>query len=200
MRTVSKSEESIGLIKEVVEKGGLVCAPTDTLYGLLGSALNTEAVEKVYKIKGREKSKPLIVLFSSIQEMERLGVRAPKELSKIYPAPLTVILPLRENSPFREIFKREDLAVRVPKDSFLLKVLKETGPLFAPSANPSGLKPAESCKECRNYFREQVELCVEGESGGKPSTLIRLTGGGFEVLREGAFPPEALKEVLGEKS
>jgi L-threonylcarbamoyladenylate synthase len=199
VRAVRKSRESIPLIKEVIGGGGLVCAPTDTLYGLLGSALKRDAVEKVYRIKGRERSKPLIVLFSSVKEMEDYGVRVPKELRSLYPAPLTVILPLEENSPFREVFKREDLAVRVPDEPFLLEVLRETGPLFAPSANPSGLKPAESCRECREYFKEGVELCVEGRARGKPSTLIRLTGEGFEVLREGAFPVEVLREVFGGK-
>jgi len=197
VRTASKSRESIPLIKEVIEGGGLVCAPTDTLYGLLGSALKREAVERVYRVKGRERDKPLIVLFSSVKEMEGYGVRVPEELHSLYPAPLTVILPLKESSPFRKVFGREDLAVRVPDDPFLLEVLRETGPLFAPSANPSGLKPAESCRECREYFKEGVELCVEGEAGGKPSTLIRLTEGGFEVLREGAFPVEVLREVFG---
>jgi L-threonylcarbamoyladenylate synthase len=198
MKTVKKELPNAQVVAREILKGELVCCPTDTLYGLLGSALNPKAVEKVYRIKGRERSKPLIVLFKSVEEALELGVGLPEALKELYPAPLTVIAPLKESSPFREIFNREDLAVRIPKDQFLLKLIELSTPLFAPSANPSGLKPAESCRECSEYFKGKVPLCVEGRSGKLPSTIVSLLGGKVKVLREGAFPTKELLEVLGE--
>jgi L-threonylcarbamoyladenylate synthase len=201
MRIVKKSSESAPLVAGFINRGELVCSPTDTLYGILGSALSPEAVEKVYRVKGRERSKPLIVLFGSLEEAQELGVLIPEKfgerLREIYPAPLTVILPLKESSPFREIFKRDNLAIRIPDDPFLLKVIELSTPLFAPSANPSGLKPATCCRECEEYFGSLIPLCVEGEVIGKPSTLVSLLKGKVEVLREGAIPTRKVLEVLG---
>ncbi len=202
MRVIKKSLENAPLVARVIEEGELVCSPTDTLYGLLGSALNPKAVEKVYRLKARERSKPLIVLFKDLEEAEKLGVLVPKgveeKLKELYPAPLTVILPLRENSPFSALFKRNNLGIRIPRDPFLLKVIELSTPLFAPSANPSGQRPAGNCKECKEYFGSQVPLCVEGEVLGKPSTLVSLLKGKVEVLREGALPTQKVLEVLGE--
>jgi len=202
MRVVKRGSSAIPLIKEVIERGELICAPTDTLYGLLGSPLKREAVEKVYRVKGREREKPLIILFSSVPQMEELGVdltgKLRGKLRELYPAPLTLILPLKESSPLREVFKRKDIGVRIPKEPFLLSLIEEVGPLFAPSANPSGLEPAKSCEECRRYFEGSVSLCVEGEAGGIPSTIVSLLKGRPEVLREGAFPIQRVMEVFSE--
>ncbi|WP_456342858.1 L-threonylcarbamoyladenylate synthase [Thermovibrio sp.] len=202
MKVVKKSPGSAPVVAKFIKKGELVCSPTDTLYGILGSALSPEAVEKVYRVKGRERSKPLIVLFGSLEEAQELGVLIPEKfgerLREIFPAPLTVILPLKGSSPFREIFKRDNLAIRIPDDPFLLKVIELSTPLFAPSANPSGLKPATCCKECEEYFGSLIPLCVEGEVIGKPSTLVSLLKGKVEVLREGAIPTRRVMEVLGE--
>lgn len=125
MRVVKKSLENAPLVANLIKEGELVCSPTDTLYGLIGSALNQQAVEKVYRIKARERSKPLIVLFRSVEEAKRLGVLMPKgieeKLKEVYPAPLTLILPLAESSPFRALFKRDNLGIRVPDDPFFTK-------------------------------------------------------------------------------
>ncbi|WP_457677936.1 L-threonylcarbamoyladenylate synthase [Thermovibrio sp.] len=203
MKRIKKSLGSAEEVAELIKKGELVCSPTDTLYGLLGSALNEKAVEKVYQVKGREKSKPLIVLFSSLSEVEKFGVLIPEGfregLKELFPAPVSVILPLKENSPLREVFKRANLAVRVPADEFLIKVIELSTPLFAPSANPSGKEPARDCKECFRYFKGKVPLCIKGKCEGKPSTLISLLKGKVEVLREGALSREKVLEVLGWK-
>ncbi|RKQ63325.1 L-threonylcarbamoyladenylate synthase [Thermovibrio guaymasensis] len=200
MKVVKKSLENAPVVSRLIMEGEIVCCPTDTLYGLLGSATNEKAVEKVYSIKGREREKPLIVLFKDLNQAQELGVliddNLREKLERVYPAPLTVILPLKEDSPFRKVFKRDNLGIRIPKDDFLLKVIELSTPLFAPSANPSGKEPAENCKECRIYFEGRIPLCVEGKASGKPSTLVSLVGKELKVLREGSFPKEKLLEVL----
>ncbi len=200
MKVVKKELPNATLVSEFIKKGELVCLPTDTLYGLVGSSLIKGAVERVYRVKGRELSKPLVVLFNSLEEAVRYGVEVEKglfeKLKELYPAPLTLILPLKIDSPFREIFRRDNLGIRIPKDEFLLKVIELSHPLFAPSANPSGKKPAQNCKECRDYFNGKVPLCVEGKSFGEPSTIVSLIDG-LRVIREGAFPVRRLMEVIG---
>ncbi|WP_457755315.1 L-threonylcarbamoyladenylate synthase [Thermovibrio ammonificans] len=195
------SREELPTIASLINAGAVGCLPTDTLYGLVGSALNGNAVSRVYRIKGRDPNKPLIVLFKSPEQLGELGVKVPKALEKgikaLYPAPVTLVLPLSESSPFRSIFKRDDLAVRVPNSPLLLELLELTGPLFAPSANPQGLKPAENCRECLKYFKNAVDFCAEGETGNIASTIVKvLPEGELKLLREGAVEFEKVKEVL----
>jgi len=202
MRKLRKSPENIPAVLEEIERENLVCMPTDTLYGIVGKALSPKVYSRIYEIKGRNPQKPLIVLFDSLESAERLGVFFPhkvkEKLSKVFPERLTVVLPLKESSPLFKVLRRKDVAIRVPKDEFLLKLLSETGPLFAPSANPEGMRPAEDCRGCEDYFKDEISVCLEGESLNLPSTLVSLLKGRPELLREGAFPFEKLKEVLGE--
>jgi len=204
MEKVRKELSAAPIVAEFVKREEIICSPTDTLYGLLGSSLSKTVFRELYRLKNRDPKKPLIVLFNSLERAEELGVYFPKgvkeKLLKVFPERLTVVLPLKENSPLREITGREDVAVRVPKDEFLLKVIELSHPLFAPSANPEGKKPAENCSECYSYFKEGISLCVEGKPYGKPSTLISLLNGEPKLLREGAFPFEKLREVFCEKA
>ncbi len=193
--------EKVNCVSEVVrclKEGKIVCFPTDTIYGLLGNPLLPGTLEKVYAVKGRDKSKPLILLFRSIEQMESLGIEVKRKevFSSIWPAPLTVVFPLKLQSPLRRVLKRDDVAVRIPNDAVLLQILEEVFPLFAPSANPQGLVPVKCCKECFEYFGDSIPLCVEGKCGNQPSTLIRFTSDKWEVLREGSFPISKLEEVL----
>ncbi len=204
MKKVKKNHSSIPVLEELLRKGNIVCSPTDTLYGLLGHALNNKAVQKVYEIKRRTPEKPLILLFPSVEKAEEFGILIPKHLRKgilsITPERITFVVPLSENSPLREIFNREDVAFRIPKDSFLLSLLEKISPLFAPSANPQGLSPANSCEECKSYFGNKVEYCIEGRTLGTPSTIVSLIRGLPELVREGTVPFKYIKEALLEKS
>ena len=195
---VIRKDSCVSQVIEKLKSGEIICFPTDTLYGLLGSPLIPGTLEKVFKIKSRDRNKPLILLFDSVERMRELGIEVKYEevFRSLWPAPLTVVFPLRQNGILFSLLKRKDVAVRIPKDEILLKILKETAPLFAPSANPQGLEPAKNCLECYNYFGNQISLCVEGDCGRKPSTVIKLTPEGWKVLREGAFPVSKLKEVL----
>ncbi|WP_163329393.1 L-threonylcarbamoyladenylate synthase [Desulfurobacterium thermolithotrophum] len=198
------SKKDIEKISQVLRAGELICSPTDTLFGILGNALDKEVVKKLYSVKKRDVNKPLIVLFSSIEQLVNFGVLVPLKylngLKKLYPAPVTVILPLSKESPFRKVFQRDNLAVRIPKDVFLQKLIKKTFPLFAPSANPQGELPAKNCKECKNYFDGVINFCIEGEVSGAPSTIVDLTGEKPILIREGIVKFEKVLEVLSDKT
>ncbi|SMP11335.1 L-threonylcarbamoyladenylate synthase [Desulfurobacterium pacificum] len=196
---VIKKDNCVSEVIHHLKEGKIVCFPTDTIYGLLGNPMLSDTLKKVYEIKGRDKDKPLILLFGSIEQMENLGVEVKQKevFSSLWPAPLTVVFPLRDESPLRKVLNRDDVAVRIPDDAVLLQILEEVYPLFAPSANPQGLTPARNCQECIGYFGNSLSLCVEGKCGNQPSTLIKFTSDRWEVLREGSFPLSKLKEALG---
>jgi L-threonylcarbamoyladenylate synthase len=189
---ILNKEKDFKTIVNLIKSGEIVCSPTDTQMGLLGSALNQNSVERVYRIKDRKRSKPLIILFSDLEQMELFGIEIPQKfidfLKSTWPERLTVILQLKEISPFKKLFNRNNLAVRIPKNEFLIKLISETGPLFAPSANPEGKQPARNCEECEAYFKNRVNYCIKnGQGTSLPSTIVDLTKEKGKVIREGAF-------------
>lgn len=175
---------------ESLQKGGVGVIPTDTLYGLVGSALASETVERIYAIKGRDAAKPLIILISSFDDLEIFKIALDKNnrefLMRAWPAQLSVILPVssREYEYLHPL--QGTLAFRMPDNNELLSLLKAVGPLVVPSANPQGEKPAVTIEEARTYFGDKVDFYVDGgRLDSKPSTLVDLTKGKPIVIRQG---------------
>lgn len=174
-----------------INEGKIAIIPTDTLYGIVGSALNPETVQKIYTIRKRNPDKPCIILISSLGDLSQLGIDlTPDEeslLQKIWPAPVSVVLPCPH--PELEYLHRgtDTLAVRMPDDPLLREILAQTGPLIAPSANPEGQEPAHTIAEAKAYFGDEVDFYYDlGNLHGEPSTLITLTNGTITILRHGA--------------
>lgn len=184
-------------IIRIIKNGGVGVMPTDTIYGLVGSANSRKAINRIYKIKKRNKSKKLIILISAMAEVGEFSVKANRKQIKA----------LRKFWPGRNSIILNGTAFRLPAKKSLIQILKKTGPLVAPSANPEGLKPAENISQAKKYFgpipspsrREgkRKEVLPLGEdrggvdfylSGGtiksKPSALIKIDKkGGIKVLR-----------------
>jgi L-threonylcarbamoyladenylate synthase len=123
-----------------------------------------------------------------LDSIKAYGIEIPKKfepyLRDLYPAAITVILNVKESSPFRNLFGSK-LAVRVPNDAFLRGLIRKTNPLFAPSANPEGMEPAKNCGECKAYFGNRVAYCIEGNSTKLPSTIVDLSSGEPKLIRKG---------------
>ncbi|OHA25381.1 MAG: threonylcarbamoyl-AMP synthase [Candidatus Taylorbacteria bacterium RIFCSPHIGHO2_02_FULL_44_36] len=172
-----------------LKNGGVGVLPTDTLYGLVGSAFSPVAVEKIYRLKKRDPKKPLIVLIANWQDLEKFGIEISaadkKILGECWPGPTSVILPTTVDY-FTYLHRGTNtIAFRLPKDKRLLKILKETGPLVAPSTNPEGLPPAISIAEAKKYFGDQVSFYEDGGTlADAPSTLIKLENGKIKTLRK----------------
>ncbi len=178
-------------IEKIIKNDGVGVLPTDTLYGIVGSAFSKKSVERIYKLKKRNPKKPLIVLVGSISEVglfgAKIGREVEKEIKKLWPGKVSIIFDCPADK-FYYLHRGENkLAFRLPKKKSLLKLIKKTGPLVAPSANPEGLEPATSIREVREYFGDSVDFYV---SGGRikslPSTIIALEGGRMVIKREGA--------------
>jgi L-threonylcarbamoyladenylate synthase len=178
---------------KVLQDGGVVVMPTDTLYGIVGLAQNKNTVEKIYEIRKRRPDKPCIILISDISLLEKFGVHISKEQkNKILSfgeaqdlRPISVVLDCKSEE-FEYLHRgTHTLAFRVPKNKELQDLLSQTGPLVAPSANTEGNPPSQNIKEAREYFSDSVNLYIDGgEISGKASKVIRLKNdGNIEVLR-----------------
>ena len=179
------------LIAKRIANDEIGVIPTDTIYGVVASALSKKAVEKAYRIMKRNPKKPFIIMISSIKDLPKFGIKIDnhtlKILEKLWPGKVSVILPCA-SSKFRYLHRgTKTLAFRLPKKPSLIRLLKKTGPLVSSSANPEGRKPAETIRETKAYFNGNIDFFV---SGGKikslSSTLIEIKRGKIRILRKGA--------------
>ena len=195
--TCNKSVSSIKKISEVLKKGGIVILPTDTVYGFSGIVdfKNSTAYETDCRfrcIKGREENKPLIQLISEPEDIRKFtDVEIPSDIFKFWPGSLTVIVPLKEDSPLKT--NLPTVAFRCPGDEWLRKVIKETGcPIYSTSVNRSGCPVIERIADIKKEFEGEVDFVVDDgdKIGSLPSTLVVLEDGNYRVLRQGSviFP------------
>ncbi|MEW5805377.1 MAG: L-threonylcarbamoyladenylate synthase [Patescibacteria group bacterium] len=184
--------KKLGLL---LREGVIAVMPTDTIYGICGSALNRKTVEKIYQLKQRSPGKPMIILISDLAELSLFGVKPSlkelKILKKLWPGRISIILPIKNKDKKESLFYlhrgTSGLSFRLPKDKFLLKILKISGPVVAPSANLEDKEPAGTINQARKYFGNSVVYYAGKKVYSKePSTLIRFSNRKIEVLRKGA--------------
>lgn len=174
---------------KVLKNEGVAIYPTDTLYGIIGSALSKKAVSRIYEIKGRDENKPFIILISKIKDLELFGINISidqkKYLESVWPGKVSVILPCK-STKFQYLHRgTNSLAFRLPNKKSLRELLQKTGPLVAPSANPQGLDPAKTIKEAKRYFEDTIYMYVAGgKLEGKASTVISLLDKEPKILRK----------------
>lgn len=183
------------LIK-VLKGNGIAVMPTDTLYGIVGRAENEKTVNDIYKLRKRAPDKPCIVLIGNMNELEKFSIALSEEQKNIlqkywlqektedYSATSFVLDCEDENFAYLHCGTKT-LAFRLPAQANLQKLLKETGPLVAPSANLEGLPPAQNITEAKKYFGDGVDLYIDGgEIKDKASRVVRLhKDGSVDVLR-----------------
>lgn len=168
--------------------GGVAVVPSDTLYGVMGSALRAAVVERIYALRQRELDKPMIVLIGDMADLERLGLtidqRTRDVLGKIWPGPVSTVL-AHPASEWAYLHRgKRSLAVRCPAKPELRELLRKTGPLVAPSANLAGAEPAYTIAEAWSYFGDGVDAYVdEGRLEGSASALVDLRTDPLRVLR-----------------
>ncbi|MBP6855969.1 MAG: threonylcarbamoyl-AMP synthase [Candidatus Pacebacteria bacterium] len=186
-----------------LQKGEVWIVPTDTLYGIVTTTLRKKSVERVYRLRNRDYKKPCIILTASIEDIARMGVVVSPQLyrflKKIWPGSVSVVLKVSKKTPFYLHRGTYSLAFRIPRNDALRKLIKKTGPLIAPSANPQGALPARSASEAITYFGDLVDGYVIGKSQNKkPSTLISWNEGRLVLLRKGVIAFSLLKQKVKE--
>jgi L-threonylcarbamoyladenylate synthase len=175
-------------VEEKLKNKGVGVLATDTLYGLVGSALDESVIERIYKLKNRNTNKPSIILISDLEDLELFEIKVDdglkKKLSIYWPGPVSIILPCSSDK-FKYIHRgSKSLAFRVPNKKSLRQFLKLTGPLVAPSANPEGLPPAQTIEQAKQYFTDSADFYVAGKTTNKASRLIRVLPDKVDVIRK----------------
>ncbi len=166
-------------IIESLQGGGIGVIPTDTIYGIVGSALSKDSVKRIYKVRKRNQKKPMIILISKLSDLAMLDIKLNKTtrkiLDKFWPGKVSIIFQ-SSSRKFKYLDRGlKTLAFRLPKDKKLRNVISHTGPLVAPSANPEGMTPAVNIKEAKRYFGNRVDFYVDhGNLKSKPSKIIAI--------------------------
>lgn len=174
-------------MNKILITGGIGVIATDTIYGIVGQALNQDVVDRIYKLKQRQPSKPFIILVDSLTDIELFGIKlSPKEREQImqfWPGPVSIILRCGSDK-FSYLHRGgKTLAFRMPAKDELRNLIKLTGPLVAPSANPEGLPPANSIKQAKAYFGKNVDFYKSGKTSSRPSKIIQIIDGKVVVIR-----------------
>lgn len=186
------SDKKLNKIIDILKHDGVGVMPTDTLYGLVGSAFSEKAVDRIYKIKGRNDKKPFIILIGSISALEKfdfvLDHDFKNDLKQFWPGKNSIILSLPKESlkKFEYLHRGvNSLAFRFPNKESLVELLRKTGPLVAPSANPEEKNPAENVAKAKEYFGDKVDFYLaEGLLNSEPSNLIKFEDNGeIKILR-----------------
>ena len=178
------------ILAETLRSGGLAILPTDTIYGIHCVALDERAVSRLVLAKQRPTAQPLVVLASGVDSLTKLGVveaeRWAQALGRIWPAPLTAILPIRNALP--PSAGRRTLAIRVPDLAWLREIIALSGPLASSSVNLSGERAVYSTKEIPREVLDSIDLiCEQGVLKARASTIVDFTAGEPRIVREGDF-------------
>lgn len=176
----------------VLRDGGVVAFPTETFYGLGAAALNAIAARRIFALKGRPPSSPLLVLVDSVAMAERVAEipdRARALIERHWPGALTLVFRARPNVPREVAASTGTVGVRRsahPVAHALVTALGE--PITAPSANPTGGEPPTTAGAVLAHFAGAIELILDGgaTAGGLPSTVLDVTVEPFRLIRAGA--------------
>jgi L-threonylcarbamoyladenylate synthase len=186
---------------EILNQGGLVAFPTDTVYGLAAQVDNPAAIEKLYQAKQRSKEKAIPVLLGSPTELEQVAKSvspaAQKLADSFWPGPLTLVIVRHPDLP-DNLAPVPTLGVRIPDHPDALTLLGLTGPLAVTSANLSGGENASSAAEVAAQLSGRIDLILDGgiTPGGQPSTVVDCTSETLKVLRAGPITEDAIQREL----
>ena len=200
------NQSNIKKAKNYLDKDHCIGVPTETVYGLAGNAYSNMAVKKIFKLKKRLKSNPLIVHYLNVNLLKKdclINDDFIKLHKKFSPGPITYILKLKKNSSISKYVtdKKKNLAVRFPKHKIFKKLLKEIDyPLAAPSANISTKLSSVQASDVKEEFGSKIKFILDGGKCkiGLESTIINLTTKPT-ILRLGGLDVSKIKKVLRKK-
>ncbi len=198
------NQEEIRKAADIIRSGGLVVFPTETVYGLGANALDSAAVKKIYALKGRPTTSPLIVHVASIEQARRLAAEWPEEAEQLardyWPGPLTLVVPKQQVIPNEVTAGLSTVGLRMPRHPVALELLRSAGvPIAAPSANRFTQLSPTTAQHVREAFGNETPFLLDGGpcEVGLESTVVAVTKEGLEVLRPGmAFVEDAVAAAV----
>ncbi|OHA03862.1 MAG: threonylcarbamoyl-AMP synthase [Candidatus Sungbacteria bacterium RIFCSPHIGHO2_02_FULL_52_23] len=208
MKTILLTDDSfasaLAEAKRVLMAGGVVIAPTDTVYGILGDATNERAIRAMFAIKRRPAEKAFPIFVKDIADAKRFAyISDPKAkfLERVWPGAVTATFQHKGKLPVLLTGGRDTIGIRMPDHQLLLKLLAElSAPLAQTSANISSESPAKTAEEAIRYFEKsdiKPDLVIDGgRVPGVSSTVIDCTGVSPLILRTGIMTKQELDRVL----
>lgn len=198
-------EQIISRAAEIIDRGGLVAFPTETVYGLGGNAFDETAAGKIYAAKGRPSDNPLIVHIAKAEDMEKLSDEVPKLAyvlaEKFWPGPLTLIIGKNAKVPSSVTGGLDTVAIRCPSHPVARELIEASGTFIAaPSANLSGRPSPTKASHVIEDLSGRIDMIIDSGSIeiGLESTILDLTEDIPVILRPGYVTMEMLKEAIGE--
>ena len=191
---VSPETEPIARAAGLIQQGGVVAIPTDTVYGLAADPFNNAAVERLFAIKGRPPDSPVLLLVDSIEMAAGLSKNLPASFhvlaERYWPGPLTIVVEAAEQIPGIITANTGRVGMRHPAAAIPQALVRAVGgPITGSSANLSGHPECRSAREVEISLGQVVPLILDGGPSGDEflSTVIRLKGESWELIREGAI-------------
>ncbi len=206
METLKLTTDTADIQKaaEIIQRGGLVAFPTETVYGLGADAMNAEAVAAVYEAKGRPSDNPMIVHIARASDIGQLTPMLSPQIVTIienfWPGPLTIVVKKKPSVPDRTTGGLDTVAVRMPDSQAALDLINFSGcPIAAPSANLSGSPSPTRAKDVVADLDGRIDAIIQGDDCrvGIESTVLDLTGEEPTILRPGIITAESLEAALG---
>lgn len=189
---------------EVLRSGGLVAFPTETVYGLGADATQAEAVERIYEVKGRPTTNPIIVHVADIERARRYAAQWPEAAQKLaeqfWPGPLTLVVPKSPQIVDQATAGLKTVGLRVPNHPVALELLRAfDGAIAAPSANRSARVSPTTAQHVRDELGDLVQLVLDGGpcEVGIESTVLDLSGDMPRILRPGMVTRTMIEQVIG---
>jgi L-threonylcarbamoyladenylate synthase len=188
----------------LIKSGEVAAFPTETVYGLGADAWNLSAVQKVFKVKGRPTYNPLIVHVCSVEMLHQFAAKVPEEAKKLmnafWPGPLTLIFQKKPDVLDAITAGIDTVAVRWPSHPIAQDLIKQTGPLAAPSANSSGRPSPTKSQHVKDDFGEDFPVIEGGETQiGLESSVLDVSQTPFRLYRPGAIGKNQIEEVIKDR-
>lgn len=206
---VSRTEPDMDVVDHammVILEGGIVALPTDTVYGLAVDATNEEAVQKLYRLKGREHQKTMGVLIHHTDMLEHLVKEVPPAIEKVmeecWPGALTIVLPKQPDN-FSSVSPSDRIGIRIPDDEVCLTLLSRVGrPVAMRNASLNPMQPMRGAKDVVDAYLGHVDCIIDAgdcPSASGASSVLNATQEPFDLLREGDVSRDRLAELLGDR-
>lgn len=187
---INPQERHILRITEILKKGGIIAYPTDTFYGIGCDIMNKKAIEKIYRLRQRNKNKPFSFICSSLKNISlyaKVSNYAYKTMKRLLPGPYTFILEGSKLVPKIMLTKRKTAGIRVPDHAICIELVRNLGnPILSTSAALPNGEILDDASLIHEQFNKRIDAVIDGGSvPGTPSSVVSLIDDIPEVIREG---------------
>lgn len=193
-------ENQMNEICDVIQKGGIVAFPTETVYGVGIHFNDEEALERLMEAKNRDYSKAITLMVADkadISQYAYISPQAQKMINQFMPGMITLIFKKKESVRDSMTNGKSTIGIRIPDSEFVLSLLKKVGPMLATSANLSQHSNTTSTQEVLNQLDGRIDLVVDGKTSDNiASTVVDVSQDEIKILRAGKITKEQIEEAI----